>query len=682
MTANSSRIVRFYTPKADSLDNIIRLGDENSKTLGHLPHDAYKDYARKNGIVVCKINDTLAGYCLFRRQKRNNQIKIAQLCIEPEFRGHEVADHIINFIKAEFKNYFRGIALNCRRDYDKATEVWKRNHFFPEEEKRSRSKKENYLLQWYFSFNQNNLFNSTTSSKIKVLLDLNVMIKLRQLEYNKEIEDQEIRYLINDDILTEVDFHYAKESLSEINRDDNSQRRIRTRRVIKNFKELTFKPNEFGVVFDKVISLSPPKNENDESDRKQLVECITNNIPFFVTTDINLKKDCRVIEEHFNVTILLPSEFIIKFDQIQNSDSFLPRRIGGASFEIRKIEADNLEGVINSFFNQKREKKKEFKRRYRIYCSEPKTESKVVMKDDKQVAMFAYRVDDNLLTVDFIRVQNRSYKYILFNQLITEIVRTAISLGVERIEVTPAELESDMESLLTEFRFFQSEGNYKKIALNGTYHSSELIQMPEIQSIVNREYEEKILGNEQKYELERVIYPGKVRDLEIQNLIVPIRPYWASQLFDNYLSSYSLFGANEKLLWNRKNVYFRSIRPNIESYPARILWYVSSSIGNKYGGRSKGIVACSYLEGIHIDIPKLLFSQFKNVGIYAWSNILDLSKGDLKTLIKVIEFSDTEVFKNSIPLNGIQQAIDKKHTFQSPLRISGEHFFSIYMLKQ
>ena len=158
--------VVFFNPNVDSIESIITLGDSNSKTLGHLPKDAYKEYAQKKGIVVCKIKNELAGYCLFRRKQRTNIIKIAQLCVDPNFRGQSVADRILSFIKEEFNNHCKGISLNCRRDYKHASEVWKRNHFFPLEEKRSRSKKENYLLQWFYSFNQVNLFSETSSSKI------------------------------------------------------------------------------------------------------------------------------------------------------------------------------------------------------------------------------------------------------------------------------------------------------------------------------------------------------------------------------------------------------------------------------------------------------------------------------------------------------------------------------------
>ena len=360
---------------------------------------------------------------------------------------------------------------------------------------------------------------------------------------------------------------------------------------------------------------------------------------------------------------------------------FLPRRIGGVDFEIQKITASNLIKVIDAFFDARKEKKAEFKKSFQSYCSDSSSQSKVISRENKLIAFFAFKIQKATVKVDFIRLKNLSIKYILFNQLITEIIRIAISLDLEEIQINKNEICKDFEELLLDFKFYQGETCFHKIVLSGAFLSKEMFSSGKLRGIINQSQIGNIVENEQKYELERVIYPGKIKDLEIQNLIIPIKPYWASQLFDFYLSRLTLFGANEKLLWNRKNVYFRSIKPNIEKYPARILWYVSSDKNGRYGNRPKGIVGCSYLEGIHIDIPKSLFSQFKRVGIYSWSNILELSKDNLKTNIKAIEFSDTEVFKKSISLSKVQQVLEKKHTFQSPLKISSEQFFSIYSLK-
>ena len=677
----SGKIIRYFDSNKDSLEEVILLGDKNSKTLGHLPHDAYKDYLRRQGILICKIDDQIGGYCLFRRQRKNNQIKIAQLCVDESFRGKKIADELLDFIKNEFREHFRGIALNCRRDYEQASTVWKRNHFFPLEERRSRSKDENYLLQWYFDFNQVDLFNSVSNSKIKALLDLNIVIKLRDLKEGQEIQDEEIKYLFNDDILTEVEYFFARESLAEITRDNDTNRRKETRKLLKEFKQLDFHPDEFRFVYDKVLELAPPKCENDYSDRKQLTEAIANNIPFFITTDRNLKKACKIIEEHFNITISLPSEFIIHFDQIQNSSTFLPRRLGGVAFEIKKLNAETLDQATDEFFNREIEKKSDFRKYLNAFSSKLDTEVKIVYQNEKLLALLGYSIIEKVCKVEILRLKNSSIKYVLFSQLITEVIRVAIEAEVNEIQLACAPIDDEMEKLLMAFRFFRRDDHYIKIVMSGFFTSIELLSNKAIQEVIKNDFRSKPIHNEQKYELERVVYPGKIKDLDIQNLIIPIKPYWASQLFEHHLSNYSLFGANEKLQWNRENVYFRSVKPNIERYPARILWYVSSSDSGKYGNRTKSIVACSYLESINIDQPSSLFSQFKKIGIYDWANIHDLAKKNLKTAIKAIIFSDTEVFKNSVPLPKIQQILEKRHTFQSPIVVSTDVFFSIYSLK-
>jgi len=670
--------LRFFDSKIDKIDEVIELGDSNSKTLGHLPHAAFNEYAKKGGVIICKINNKLAGYCLFRKKISEHKIKIAQLCIANSYRGQGVADKILDFIKEEFCEHFRGVALNCRSDFRHATKVWERNYFFPEQEKRSRSKKENYLLQWYYSFNKDDLFTTTTHSRVKVLLDINIFIKLRDVNFDDESSHEEIKYLTNSDILTEVDYCYAKESLSELIRDKNIERRKRTRRVIKGFYEVPLEEKSFDSIYKEICRLSIPKNENDRSDRKQLATCIANNIPFFVTTDEALKKTCKKIEDNFNISILLPSEFIVKFDQIQNSASFLPRRIGGASFSIRKLKASDIGRIPELFFTPSVKGMKNFRQEFRSYCSTSSNEVKLITQEDKLLAMVAYHIKCEVCYIDFLRLGNISFKQILFNQLVTEVIRTTLPLGVREIQIPDNEIIKEFESSLLDFNFFCKKNKYKKIMLNNVYESNNLVNIPEVKKIINSKLEEDSISNEQKYELERCIFPGKIRDLKIRNIIIPIKPYWAGQLFDQHISSNSLFGSDEKLLWSRKNIYFRSLNPNIEKYPARILWYASN---HPKLLRSKGIVACSYLDSVYIDKPKVLYSQFNKIGVYKWNNIIELAKNDPETKIKAIEFSDTEVFENLIPLEQVQKKLEKKHSFASPLEISEEQFFKIYSLK-
>jgi hypothetical protein len=294
-------------------------------------------------------------------------------------------------------------------------------------------------------------------------------------------------------------------------------------------------------------------------------------------------------------------------------------------------------------------------------------------------AFIAFQFKGKNLTVEYIRLKSCSLKQILLNQIITELIQEAVDLNAARVEIPKTEIDQEGENLLSEFKFFESNEKLIKFIFCGAFQAKYIIQDQSIKKFINSTFLDSEIQQEQKYELERVIFPGKIKELDIQNLIIPIKPYWASQLFDKYMSGLSLFGAKEKLQWTKRNVYFRSVRPNVEEVPARILWYVSNDPRKSLGNRPKGVVACSYLENFHIDDPKSIYSQFKKVGIYSWEDILKLCKNDFNTKIKAIEFSDTEVFKKSVPLKRLQQVLGKKHSFQSPLKITRDEFFNIYL---
>jgi hypothetical protein len=53
-----------------------------------------------------------------------------------------------------------------------------------------------------------------------------------------------------------------------------------------------------------------------------------------------------------------------------------------------------------------------------------------------------------------------------------------------------------------------------------------------------------------------------------------------------------------ELSWSKENVYYRSFRPDVKSFPGRILWYASQETGFP---RQKSIVACSYLNNVVVE---------------------------------------------------------------------------------
>ena len=432
--------------------------------------------------------------------------------------------------------------------------------------------------------------------------------------------------------------------------------------------------NGFSDVYEDLCSISLPKNENDDSDRKQLSEAIVNNIEYFITTDEDLILDFQGKLDQYSIVIITPTEFIVRFDQIQNQSSYLPRNTGISKTSFKKMDAKHLNECIDTFFGQRGESKATFKLEFQNLVSLPNTTVKIIESDSRLLALTLYELSDDALVVHFIRITNYRNKYILFNQIVSELTKEAIGSSKNIVTVARFDLDEEMESLLKEVYFFKLDNVYIRKFKRGIISLSKL----ELGLAPFNLKQSKIveLSNHQKYHIERSIFPGKIDSLNIKNLIIPIKPYWASQLFDYYLAAFSIFGAQENLIWSRNNVYFRSAKPSIQNIPHRILWYASTN--TKYGLRNKGIVASSYLENVVIGKPTKVFKQFEKIGTYAWSNIEKLVHYNLDKQIMALEFSDTEVFNKIVPLERIQHLLSKDHTFPGPLEISSEQFLSIY----
>jgi hypothetical protein len=293
--------------------------------------------------------------------------------------------------------------------------------------------------------------------------------------------------------------------------------------------------------------------------------------------------------------------------------------------------------------------------------------------------------------VEFVRIREKSLENTLFNQLLLEMINAALKHGCVTIAIHEENLTNDYSVILIRNGFFKTADKWIKFAIDGICSYSQLRELNTI--VASDKYVGDICDtiNEQlnveiksglKLDLERMLWPIKFKDLEIPVFIVPIKPYWASQLFDFLSANVTLFGAVPELTWSMENVYYRSVSPNVEQFPARILWYASDQTGYP---RRKGIVASSYLNNVVIGEAKQLYNTFKRYGIYKWPEIFKLAKEDSKTIIKALQFSHTEVFRNVVKLSTVSAIMtevgQKKNSFMSPVRVTKEVFFKIYAMK-
>ena len=682
---------KYIDQTSPYLKDVIDLGNKNSKTLGFLPEGGYYDHAKKRWIIVALKGEVVIGYLLFRLGKKNLKVSITHLCVREGYRGQNVAFQLIDQLKEKYQNIFTGISLSCRSDYTFASKLWERYGFIKKNETRSRSIEEKYLIKWWYDFNNLDLFQLSEkySDKLKVLLDANIIIKLRDPELR---EYKEVESLIADWLVDEVDYFFAPEMFNEIFRDCDKDRARRTRIFLQNFNEAKFNKSECSEIEKELNKHLTGTKINDISDRKQLAECITAGIEYFITGDKEIHGVKEIIENHYNVIILTPTEFLLEIDQLQNASEYSPLRLAGSIHTTKKVDKTELNILADRFLNKARsEAKSDFQKKIEdLINNSKKPEIKIVLNPKAEtIAIWGNLIKNKQLIVPLLRIIDSNISITLLAQLLSEIIEYSIQNNTQKIIIEEQRISEKWISLLQTKGFERINEHWEKIVLNDFTSSQSLpTRYPFIEEHLEQDVIKIILSPSNSdlkqsllFDIEKKFFPLKISDLELPCYIIPIKPYWASQLFDKLSACQMLFGAQPEKIWNHENVYYRNIKPVTEKPPARILWYASSQ--NNYH-RQKSIIATSYLDDMTIGKVKDQFRKYRKFGIYEWKDIFKLAKNDINNEVKALLFSNTEVFKQAVSFDKVTKILlangYKKNTFTSPLKVNNAVFGSVYRL--
>lgn len=661
---------------------VMALGRKYASTLGFMPEGGFEDHVRKQCLIVAHDGDSLCGYVMYREVPRHSRISIVHLCVDEAFRGQKVSNLLLDSLRQEYETSysFNGISLNCRDDYEGASKIWQKYGFTPRNKTRSRSQEVHYLTFWWYSFNKPDLFSQIVadSTKIKALLDANIIMKLRDAGDVKFLPAEDPTCLLADWLVDETEFYYAPEIFNEISRDTDRQRVKRTKGFLNNFQEASHNIEERKIVSESLSQIMTGNTDNDVSDREQVATCIASDIKYFLTFDEGILERRDVIEQEYNVKIMTPQEFTITLDQILHEDSYSPRQISGAvSHSISKVSTREVKACENVFWYKKsKEQKKEFVNTFYGILNDQRNTIETIKKEDEYVALYATMREENSVVVPLLRLVESQNEITVLMGLLSQLLNRTIESGASQLIVSEQLLRENHKEVLYRFGFLNRDGLLKKLILRGVVTKSNLSQYC-LEN--NLQIDTPDLNNDVRLlELERFLFPLKISDLNIPCYIVPIKPQWAQELFDTREADSMLFGVDITRLWNVENVYYRSARTLTEKVPARILWYVSAD--NHYG-RNKGVVATSYLEEVITSLPKDLYRKFKHYGIYKWDDIYKLCGNDVDKQIRAIRFSHTEVFNSVVPYHKLQRIIGKKNTFQSPVEVSEVVFNEVYKLK-
>ncbi|RZL50347.1 MAG: GNAT family N-acetyltransferase [Pedobacter sp.] len=673
------------------LDEIYRIWGLNRATLGLMPKDAFKDCIKKKWIIIASINNCVVGYLQFRHTARTQTLSIVHLCVDSSSRGSGISDKLLDKLVDEYKNTARGIKLNCRSDYDKAISFWQRYNFQPKGQLPSRGNNPNvHLVTWWFSFGTQDLFSIIQNDKIKAVLDFNIIAKLMDLAMQDDNREQVIQ-LQNDWLVSEVEYYKTSETISEIFRDKDKQRYERSKSFSKDFPELNIDKPTVKLIEENLKELIKGNSVNDRSDRRQLAETILSGFPYFVTLDDGILKHYQSIFNEYQLKIVQPATLISEIDLTINGSDYYPARLSGSNFTIAKIKPDEMLGLDKLFLKTGQgEKKTVFVNKINEMVARPDAEVQIIKEAFEIVALISFCELKEMLCVPIIRTKQYSLRQTIFVQNLNDLLKIALKRGKSFLFIEDSYLTELEGEILENSGFFKHSNGFIKGLKIGLLKIKDLkpqlsrilAAIPQLEGLVDTIVENPINTDLNIITLEKLLWPLKIADIDIPCFIVPIKPYYAKELFDTKAAKAELFGVQPKLIWSKENVYFRNINPNVEKVPARILWYASA---NGISPREKSIVCSSYLDEVIVGPANEIYKKYEKFGIYSWKNdILPLVKGNANNNIKILKFSDSEAFYNSVSLKKIKDILkkngDSDNNFQSPLRIKQATFNELYSL--
>jgi len=329
--------------KYPNLENVIKLGDANRKTLGFLSEGTFRKFATKKQILVAQDNKkNCCGYLLYNINQKGKFVSIVHLCVEPSNRQKGVAKVLVDYFKKITRDSFQGIRIHCRRDY-KVNEVWPKFGFFAVDDKKGRSKQGSTLTVWWFDHGHPTLFTlvdeQKIGSKLPVVIDANIFYDLQKSP--QSASEKESHSLLAEWL--NVKLYLTTEIYNEINRHENGIERKRGRKFIGKFEVLPNPDDEFQKTGEQLRHFFSKKkmSDSDESDLRQLAHSIAANVPFFVTRDEALQKKSEKIYQNYGIQIISPSYLITYQDELMREIEYQPVKLAG-KINFKRVHSEQL----------------------------------------------------------------------------------------------------------------------------------------------------------------------------------------------------------------------------------------------------------------------------------------------------------------------------------------------------
>ncbi len=419
-------------------------------------------------------------------------------------------------------------------------------------------------------------------------------------------------------------------------------------------------------------------SQADRSDIQHIAEATTAGLRYFVIRDaglINRVSDAAL--KLCGMRILRPADVIVHLDELTRAQLYRPADLLHTEYAVAAVGSGREEEMLAFLDEPGGERKTDFLRRMReIAATIPHWERRVIHDPGGEaVAVYATGKEQSTLIVPILRVKPyHRLSDTIARQVLFLLRQECRSQRLRLVRITDPHLPRIARLAAVDDGFFQDDGDLVAFVIDlcaatatidtaladaTAAMSMDLPALPARPSSVLAAA------------LERKLWPAKLLDSGLPSFLVPIYPTWSSELFG---IPRSLSPRPDLLGISREHVYYRSPRSCGETAPARLLWYVT----NHHRDGMRAVVACSRLEEIVVDDPRILHRRFRHLGVWQQHQI-EQSARDGRA--RALRFVDTEIFPRQVSLDLVRELAGwsrRQPALQGPRRIPPELFAAIY----
>lgn len=638
------------------LEQVIALGDQNSKHLGHFPEQAFRrEAAAGNLFAAIDAANRVVGYVLYRVAR--GRAVVQHLCVKADCRRSGVGRLLIDELKRRTR-HLPYICCHVAKEFEEAVQAWKRFGFVYSGEKPGRGFNQRPLFRMVFDHGHQTLWSDVererAESTLVVALDMNVALALRAAsDY-----DTEIGALQSDWLREEVSYWVTKECFAEAARSNDTAERRSTVVHLQRFGQLDRNESLEQSVFDQLCELvGRGSRVQDASDLRQVAQSIAAGADVFLTRDDRVLRHSELLRQ-FQISVLRPSDLIVKLDEFARGEDYAPTRLHGSGLQFQRVTHDVVDSMISAFLNHREgEKKHSLDARIRGTLALVREGEVRTVRDgtgEVQALVALCWSNESVGEIPVLRVRRGRMASVLTRHLLAYAVRRFSENGRRLVRVTDGCTSIDVRAEAVHLGFMITGKSIAKFSASGLvtreqvsaqfvkFHGNEPAIGSADQPVVSLHPTDRCVANDAR--IERQIWPGILADSTLPSFVVPIQPKFARHLFDGRLNDGHLFGGDSSLLLNCENVYFRSAHVPVVRAPGHVLWYVTKDTTDKV----RQLRGMSMVLDVQVGPAQRLFRQYEKLGVYQWRDVNELTGGEPEKPILAIHFGPTEMFSHPI----------------------------------